>query len=52
MLESTRIKSSKNSSHFQGNTSPVPVQAGFDKVLMYPSQPSQFQIFKVQHNRW
>jgi len=52
MLESTRIKSSKNSPYFQGNTSPVPIQAGFDKFLMNQSQPSQFQIFKAQHNRW
>jgi len=48
MLESTRIKSSKKFPHFQGNTSPVTVQAGFDKVLMNQSQPSQLQIFKVR----
>jgi hypothetical protein len=37
---------------FLDNTPPVPVQAGFDKVLMYHSQPSQLQMFNVQHNRW
>jgi hypothetical protein len=37
---------------FLDNTPLVPVQAGFDKVLMNHSQPSQLQMFKVQPNRW
>ena len=51
-LESTRQKSSFFFHPFLDNTPPVPVQAGFDKVLMNHSQPSQFQMFNVQLNRW
>jgi len=52
LLESTRKKSSTFFHPFLDNTPPVPVQAGFDKALMNHSQPSQLQMFKVQHNRW
>ena len=52
MLESTRTKSSKKSPLVFGNTSPVPIQVGFLKVLLNRFQPLQFQIVKVQLNRW